>query len=52
MDLPDEEMWVVISDVKAELEEVKWVWRVEVWAEREDREDTAEERVEIDDRRE
>ena len=45
-------MWVVISEVREELEDVKWVWRVEVWAESEDREATAEEREEMDDRRE
>ena len=43
---------MVISEVREELEHVKCAWRVEVWVEIHDREETAEVREEIEERRE
>lgn len=43
---------MVISEVREELEDAKCVWRVEVWVESDDREETAEVREEIEERRE
>ena len=48
----EEVTWVVISEVRKELEVMKWIWRVEVWVESDDREDTAEIREEIEERSE
>lgn len=46
------DIWVLISAVREELEVVKCVWRVEVWVESDDREETAEVREEIEESRE
>ena len=45
-------VWVAISDAREELEEAKCVWRVDIWVEREDREDIADVREEVEERRE
>ena len=47
-----EETWFVISDVREELEDVKCVWRVDVWVESEDREEIVEVREDNEERRE
>lgn len=48
----DEEVWFAISDVREKLEDVKCVWSVDIWVEREDREDIADVREEVEERRE
>ena len=42
----------MISDLRDDLKDVKCVWREDVWAERDDREETAEVREEMEERRE
>ena len=42
----------MISDVREELEELKCVWRNEIWVERVDREEIADVREEREERRE
>lgn len=48
----DEEIWVIISDAREELEDVNCVWRIDVWRESDDREETVEVREEIEESRE
>ena len=42
----------MISDVREALEDAKCVWRSEIWAESDDRAETADAREEIEERRE
>lgn len=51
-DLLEDMTWAVTSEVREELEDVKCAWRVEVWVESDDRDETAEVRDDIEERRE
>ena len=51
-ELSDAEIWVSSSEVRALVEDVKVVWRVEIWVERLEREEMAVVREESEERSE